>query len=367
MEDAAWNEELAKAKARETAVHNNAFQQQWANNAMKVASLPPFPVAGDPTNAATRGGSPASVKTSSIAEEVITEGHRIPGMSAIVAGIDDVAQVARRALTSHFDEHKQQKRKVSFVLPMGAKNAIRSAAEWGAAGAVTGALTAKPGKRMQGAAKGALVGGAGGAAAPMAGQFAGKLMKMKAAGSTPYDDTPLMDMTQRAADKYPEKVGPIQAIKSDFHRAIEFLKSKVDALRQQRLDVSQPQDKIAIDMKSVLQHVVPKQVMTPEGLGVMIGGGLLGGGAAYMASRGKKEHGGRSQAEVDLSRMKSSLPEKPEGIGGAVKKNVVNLHGDVAEQMRKHPVAATLAGASGGALIASRLAALAGLGSHLKK
>lgn len=244
-----------------------------------------------------------------------------------------------------------------------AKPALRSAAEWGAAGAVTGALASPHGHHTRGAILGGLTGGAGGAVAPMAGNLAGKALAKVA---TPYDETLLMDMASRGADKYPEKVNPFQSFKTDVKDLLSAFGDRINSFRSTRAAIANPVEKQAVDLKALAGHVIPRQVMTGEGLGAGLAGAGIGGLLAYLSSRPQESLGGQSRSETDLKRMKATMPENPDGIGGAVKKHLVNMHSDVAEQMRKHPVAATMAGAGSGALIATRLAALAGLGSHIK-
>ncbi len=321
----------------------------------------PFPVAGNFKKTANIGGELPAVVEGMAGHG--GGGRKIPGMGAVAAVFDDAAMIARNQIGSLFHKKKDQQppTKIAGVLGTGAKSALRSAAEWGAAGSVTGALTAPKGHRMRGAMVGGLAGGAGGAVAPGAGNVAGNVLSKI---GSPYDETPMMDMYQRAADMFPEKANTFDSVKSDAKQIIDLLGDKVHGLRKARLEFANP--KTAFDLKSFAGHVIPKQVMTGEGLGVALGGAGIGGLSAYLSSRPKEELGGQSRAETDLKKLKASLPENPEGIGGAVKKHVVNMHSDVAEQMRKHPVAATVAGAGAGSLIATRLAALAGLGSHLK-
>lgn len=241
--------------------------------------------------------------------------------------------------------------------------------------------------------------------------------KEKKAG--PYDDTPLMDMKQRAAERFPEKVSPIEAIRTDFKKAVQLLSDKVQEIRSEKLEITNPktasisgmslgrdistalnkpeetdEDRFATlktQLPQVLQHKVPldakefrahrekiaaeagldmkemaslggmpKTLMTPRGAGFAAAGALIGGGMGYFGSRGKPELGGKSKAEVELGAARDAQPAKPDGIGATIGKHVTNIHADVAEQMRKHPVAATLAGAGVGAGLALRVATMLG-------
>lgn len=205
--------------------------------------------------------------------------------------------------------------------------------------------------------------------------------------ASPYDDTPLMDMKQRAADKYPERVSAIESIRTDFKKALQFVADKVHDLRSERTNITQPKiamqsilhydapfdamelrmhrEKIASEVGVSMKEMasaggMPKQLMTPQGAGIAGLGALIGGGLGYLGSRGKPELGGKSKAEVELAAARDRQPEKPDGIGATIGKHVVNIHADVAEQMRKHPVIATLTGAGVGAGLALRVASLLG-------
>lgn len=341
----------------------------------KVASLP-FAVVVSSKKAIGNGGLTTFVKTAEVIGEIASAASehprfRIPGISALVAGVDDVAQIGRQKLQAEFNRRSAEKRRqqqqpklAGLMPPIGAvgKRAIQSAAGWGAAGAVTGAITAKPGNRMKGALIGGAAGAAGGAVAPTAEHYAGKMLKM----ATPFDGTPLMDMRQRAADRYPEKVSIVESIRTDAKKAMHLLEDKSREIRDDRLDISQPKvaaDHAGLDMREMASlGGMPKRLMSRSGALTAGAGALLGGGLAFMASRGKEEHGGRSQAEVDLGDAAANQPEQPEGIRATIGKHVVNMHRDVAEQMRKHPIAACAIGAGAGAGLALRLAPLLGIG-----
>jgi len=211
--------------------------------------------------------------------------------------------------------------------------------------------------------------------------------RRKEKNASPYDDTSLMDMRQRAAEKYPERVSPIEAIRTDFKKALKLLSDKVHDLRTERTDIASPKiamqnilhhdvplnanefrahrEKIAaeagLDMKEMAQMGgMPKTLMTPRGAGFAGAGALIGGAMGFLGSRGKPELGGKSKVEVELGAARDRQPEKPDGIGATIGKHVTNIHADVAEQMRKHPVVATLTGAGVGAGLALRVASMLG-------
>jgi len=346
----------------------------------QAAWLPPFVVADDSKIAVENGGS--SAKTAAVVSELAQiadhgpagGGFHVPGMGALVGAVDDFANIGRQKLQAMIsrrqNRNNQQQHPVTPVGPVKVamvplKRALQSAAGWGSAGAVTGAITAKPGRRREGAMIGALAGGAGGAIAPTAEHHVGKLLKLAA---NP-DGSPLMDMRQRAAERFPEKVSPIEAIRTDFKSALHLLQDKFHDLGSIRHDLAQPKlaAAVGLDYKELARlGGMPKQLMNRQGLTTAAAGALIGGGLSYLASRGKKEHGGRSQAEVDYAGAKARQPEHPEGIRKTIGKHVVNMHHDVAEQMRKHPIAATAMGAGAGAGIALKLAPILGIASHLK-
>lgn len=279
----------------------------------KAAWLPPFVIADDSQIAAESGGSSAKLaavisELAQIADHGPTGGGklRIPGMGAVVGVVDDFAQIGRQKLQAMISRHQSQNN-----------------------------------QQPQPAA-----------------------VKM-AAGA---DGSPLMDMRQRAAERFPEKVSPIEAIRTDFKSALQLIQDKIHDLGNLRHGFSQQKiASVGLDYKELARAGgMPKQLMNRQGLMIAGAGALLGGGLSLYASRGKKEHGGRSQAEVDFASAKSRQPENPNGIRQAVGKHVINLHHDVAEQMRKHPIAATAMGAGTGAGIALKLAPLLGIASHIK-
>ncbi len=283
----------------------------------KIASLPSFPVAVDSKSAALSGGS--SAKIASLVSEMATEGmsHVQPRKSffptsAVIGVLDDAEIVARRKVQEAINRHTNLQHDQNPEEP-----------------------------------------------------------HVKVA--TPIDSTPLFDAKQRAADRFPEKITPVEAIRTDFKSALHLLQDKVREIGQKKHELAGANEKVAADPtasittgRAILERLFPKQVLTAEGAGAAIGGGLLGAGMGYLGSRPKKEHGGRSDAEVATEAWKNRQPEKPDGVLPTIGKHVANLHADVAEQMRKHPVASTALGGAAGATIALRLAALAGLGSHLK-
>jgi hypothetical protein len=81
-------------------------------------------------------------------------------------------------------------------------------------------------------------------------------------------------------------------------------------------------------------------------------GALLLGGSTYLASRPKKEHKGKSEAEVELSGIVRGQKAEGERRAGFVKKMKNRLnefnHG-VAKVFREHPVKGALLNAAGGA------------------
>lgn len=347
----------------------------------RAAWLPPFPFADDPQSAAVSGGSSEHVKTAGLSTELVSDAashfhvppprRSIPGLTAVVPLLDDAAQIGSRKMQGYLNrrmEQQPQHEKEAGVMGAVGKRALQSAAGWGAAGAVTGAITAKPGNRMHGAMVGGLAGAAGGAVAPAAEGMAGRMLKM----SSPYDDTTMFDMKQRAAEKYPEKVSPIESIRTDAKNAIQLLQDKLHDIRggffKEAFDVysfRNYREKIAAEAGISMGEVahaggMPKQLMTARGAGFAGIGALIGGGMGYLGSRGKEEYGGKSKAEVELNAAKDRQPEKPNGIGQAVGKHVTNIHADVAEQMRKHPLAATLTGAGIGAGLALRISSMLG-------
>lgn len=290
-------------------VIQNPAQTQVLPALKKQASLPPFAVAADSSNAASSGGSSASVKTA-------FPKVKIPS-STLMHIFEESVDIGRIKLQKELARHSMDKEKKA----------------------------------------------------------------------SPYDDTPLMDLKQRAADKYPERVSPIESIRTDFKKAIQFIADKVHDLRSERVSIAQPK----LAMQNILQYEIPldagefrahrekvasevgismkemasaggmpKQLMTPQGAGFAGVGALIGGGLGYIGSRGKPELGGKSKAEVELAAARDRQPEKPDGIGAAIGKHVVNIHADVAEQMRKHPVIATLTGAGVGAALALRVASMLG-------
>lgn len=338
---------------------------------MKKAASLPFIHADNSINA-TMGGELSAIKSAEVISELaqMAEHHpsggrfRIPGMGAMVGVVDDLANLGRQriqTMISNRQNKQQQQPKVAAAIPFAAKRALQSAAGWGAAGAITGGLSAKPGNRLRNAAIGGLAGAAGGSVAPMAEHQAGKLLKM----ASPYDATPLMDMKQRAAERFPEKVSPIEAIRTDFKSALQLIQDKVHDLSSIRSELAQPKIASAvagIDYKEIASlGGMPKRLMTRNGMLAAGAGALVGGGLAYYSSRPKKEHGGRSQAEVDLAKRMAKQPEHPEGIKKTIGKHVLGLHHDVAEQMRKHPVSATMMGAGTGAGLALRIAPILGI------
>lgn len=308
----------AKSQAAKTQVLPTDWSWQQAYQKTAFASLPPFVVADDSLNAASGGGSSA-VKKASLSSDVSfltthAPKHRIPGLSAIIGLIDDAAQIGRQKIQSEFNRKSNEREK----------------------------------------------------------------------HASPYDNSTLFDMKQRAADKYPERVSPIESIRTDFKKAIQFISDKVHDLRsnyaqpkvamqlvlqhQAMLDAHEfraHREKIAaevgLDMKEMARlGGMPKQLMSARGAGAAGLGAIIGGGMGYLGSRSRPELGGKSKAEVELGAARDRQPQKPEGIGPTIGKHVTNIHADVAEQMRKHPVAATLAGAGVGAGLALRVASMLG-------
>lgn len=276
----------------------------------KAAWLPPFVVADDSKIAAESGGS--SAKLAAVISELVQMADHspgrshIPGMGAVVGVVDDLAQVGRQKLQAMISRRQAQN------------------------------------NQQQPSPTTKIASGA--------------------------DGSSLMDMRQRAAERFPEKVSPIEAIRTDFKSALQLIQDKVHDLGSLRHQFAQPKFAAAgLDYKELARAGgMPKQLMSRKGLMIAGVGALLGGGSSLYASRGKKEYGGRSQAEVDFASAKARQPEHPSGIRQAIGKHVVNLHHDVAEQMRKHPVAATAMGAGAGAGIALKLAPLLGIASHIK-
>lgn len=276
----------------------------------KMASLPPFHGADDSKNAALSGGLSAIKSAEVISELSQLAEHsgrlKLPGAGSIVGVADDLAQLGRQKLQNYISSrnHNQQQPQVP----------------------------PKPAIKM----------------------------------ASPYDGTPLMDMKQRAADKYPEVVSPIEALRTDFKSALQLVQDKIHDIGSARNNLFKSAT-AKIDYKEIA-HIggLPRRLATRGGAITAGTGALIGGGMAYLSSRGKKEHGGRSQAEVDLAKAKAKQPENPDGIRQTIGKHVIGLHHDVAEQMRKHPIAATAMGAGAGAGIALRVAPILGLASRIK-
>jgi hypothetical protein len=93
------------------------------------------------------------------------------------------------------------------------------------------------------------------------------------------------------------------------------------------------------------------------GLATALGGAAVMGLGTGLMSRPSADHGGKSALEDELQGAKKHRAQGPEprGFVTKLKNNFSDLTADLATTARKHPVKAGLAGALGGATVASRV------------
>lgn len=245
-------------------------------------------------------------------------------------------------------------------MPGALRKALVSAGGWGSAGALHGALTADKGERLRGALRGGALGAAAGSVAPAGEAGVKKLLKM----ATPYDDTPLFDPLQRAAEKYPTEVSTKDVVKETADGLWKHLAKKYKDYKQTRTKVVEsvtpgvPKEAGAI--KEVAQHVFGK--LTPEQVGSGLMGAAILGTGAYMASKPKDSLGGKSRAEVSAQKTVANQKDDGDSLLRGVYNRQNEFTSGVATELRKKPHAAAVLGAMTGAALGSRFAKILGAG-----
>lgn len=223
----------------------------------------------------------------------------------------------RRESPVRFSPEEQETEKVALTLRQLGMAAIP-------VGAVSGAVGGGEGNRLSGALRGAAVGVPGAVVGAVgAHTLAPGVTALSALGGSGLAGYAAGRAARSNTAKTPEKTAGLR----DAAQAMYGMASKVDG-------------------SGIVDALGSK-----GGRIAALGGAALFGIGTALASRGKKELGGKSQVEHEMAQEKAERHSKPEpeGFGRKLLNNVSDFNADLASTARKHPVKAGLVGALGGA------------------
>jgi hypothetical protein len=197
-----------------------------------------------------------------------------------------------------------------------------------------------------------------------------------AKSASPYGSVPQFDTKERAPDTLPE-VGLTDSIKEDAKEMWGTLRKKYRDYKAMRADIvgakpvpKTPELPVKIEpptdilkegsIKEVIRKALPNvQEATVGGLGA-----LLLGGSTYLASRPRKDLGGKSSAEDDLERIVAArkADDRDRGFSGQVTTHTLDFAKNLETEFRKRPIASGLLGAAIGAGLGIKGARILGAG-----
>jgi hypothetical protein len=119
------------------------------------------------------------------------------------------------------------------------------------------------------------------------------------------------------------------------------------------------------DKQDKTASAIAELLTNKRALPYIIGGALLMGAGTGLASRPKKELGGKSQAESELNKAVERQQEEGEegaGFGRKMKNRFTEASRGFAKTFREHPIKASLIGGGAGASLGATIARILGAG-----
>lgn len=252
-------------------------------------------------------------------------------------------------------------------------NMVRSAAGWGTAGGVTGALTANKGERLKGFGKGLAIGTVGGLAAAPAEHAATKLVGKwfpktsadrlaEVAMQDPPELPPELRTKMRASARY--RYPSHEPVAKEVKGVWGLLKKKYRDYLARRsamgvAPVIPPQISSALKKEASLADMIPSHMKTPAGAGIIAATAAAFGIGNYIANMPRKGLDGKGKAQVHYEgkvRANQAAGEEGAGLSKKLRNRMAEFQKNLATEFTKHPGGAAATGAAVGAGIGSQAA-----------